>query len=196
MTDMEEPRDVRQASWLLFALAAVATLGALSSTLSLLHLVGARDDLYAQKVGGEEAYQTVAHVLSDLRYQLVVALATAAFGLYYGIIVRRPWPRVRIWIWVLSVPLFLAWSCGLAQSTEVTVERGSPAFPDLQAAYRNLLPGWYAGVIGLITFLVLPLLALVTIWLLRSGASEYYQWAAARRYQERSGTGGAGPTLG
>ena len=84
----------------------------------------------------------------------------------------------------------------MAQSTEVTVERGSPAFPDLQAAYRNLLPGWYAGVIGLITFLLLPLLALVTIWLLRSGASEYYQWAAARHYQERSGTGGAGPTLG
>ena len=53
-----------------------------------------------------------------------------------------------------------------------------------------------AGLAVAFAVLLLPLLALVTIWLLRSGASEYYQWAAARHYQERSGTGGAGPTLG
>ena len=194
---MEKPRDVLQASWILFAIAAVAAIGSLSFILSLVHLHSARDALYAQKVGGQEAYQTVDHVQSDLRYQLAVALATLAFGLFYGITVRRPWPRVRNWIWSLSVLVFLAWSCGIVQSTEVTVQRGSPAFPDLQAAYRNLLPGWYAGGIGLLTFVMLPLLALLAIWLLRTGASEYYQWASAQRYQARaSRTGGAGPTQG
>jgi hypothetical protein len=145
---------------------------------------------------GEEAYRTAEHALSDLRYQLVVALVTVAFAVFFGFAVRRPWPHVRAWVWSISVLLFLAWDCGVVQSTETVVQRGSPVFPELQAAYRNLLPSWYAWVLGVITFLVVPLLALAAIWLLRSGSSEYYQWADARRYRAKSGADGAGPTLG
>ena len=193
---MEQPRDVRQASWILFALAAVAAVGSVTATVSITHLLAARDPLFALGLGGEEAHQTAEHALSDLRYQLAVALVTVAFAVFYGIAVRRPWPHVRAWIWSISVLLFLAWDCGVVQSTETVVQRGSPAFPELQAAYRNLLPSWYAGVISLITFLVVPLLALTAIWLMRSGASEYYQWADAQRHRAKSGAGGAGPTSG
>jgi hypothetical protein len=193
---MELPRDVRQASWILFALAAVATLGSVTAIVSITHLMAARDPLFALRLGGEEAYRTAEHALSDLRYQLVVALVTVAFAVFFGFAVRRPWPHVRAWVWSISVLLFLAWDCGVVQSTETVVQRGSPVFPELQAAYRNLLPSWYAWVLGVITFLVVPLLALAAIWLLRSGSSEYYQWADARRYRAKSGADGAGPTLG
>lgn len=179
------PREARVASALAFGLAAVAAVGALCSALSLAHLNTARHALIGQPGGGDEAVQAVDHIQSDLRYQLAVAGLALVLMLAFGLLLLRPVRWVRGAVWVSSAALVLGWGCGIAQSTELETMRGSPAFPELRAAFRDLLPGWYSLSNALVVGAAYLLLAALSMALLRGDAAEYYQFGAPRKSAPR-----------
>jgi hypothetical protein len=169
------------ASALAFALAAVAAGGVASAAVSLHHLSTARDALIGQPGAGDEAVRAVGDIHADLRFQLIVAALGLVLMLAFGVLLLRPVRWIRGAVWVTAGVLVLGWGCGIAQSTEVETMRGSPAFPELQAAFRDLLPGWYTLSIGLTVGAGYLLLAALSMALLRGDAAEYYQFGAPRR---------------
>jgi hypothetical protein len=175
------PRDAVVASALAFSLAAVAAGGVAGAALSLAQLSTARVALIGQPGAGDEAVRAVNQIYSDLRFQLVVAGLGLGLMLAFGLLLLRPVRWVRGAVWVSAGVLVLGWGCGIAQSTELETLRGSPAFPELQAAFRNLLPGWYALSIGVTVGAGYLLLAALSIVLLRGDAAEYYQFGAPRK---------------
>jgi hypothetical protein len=174
------PRQVLVASALAFGTAAVAALAILLWSLTLSHLFVARDALIGQPGAGEEAVQAVDTIRLDLRFQLIVAGITLVVMVALGVALLRPLAWVRAAVWVSGLLLFLGWSCGLAQNVEVQTQRGSPAFPELQAAFRALLPGWYTGATGLLVGLIFVMFVALTIAVLRTEAAEYYQFGARK----------------
>jgi hypothetical protein len=172
---------VRVASALAFGQAAVAALAVLLWMLTLRHLHAASDTLIPMPGAGEEARAAVDEIQADLRYQLIVAGLTLVGMLFFGLALLRPLPWLRGTIWASSILLFVGWGCGIAQSTELETERGSPAFPELQAAFRDLLPPWYPLATGLVVGAVFVLFAALGVALLRTDAAEYYQFGAPRR---------------
>jgi hypothetical protein len=179
------PREARVASALAFAMSAVAAAGVLCAALSLSHLSTARDALIGQPGAGDEAVQAVAHIQSDLRFQLLTAGLALVLMLAFGLLLLRPVRWVRGAVWVSAAVLMLGWGCGVAQSTELETLRGSPAFPELQAAFRDLLPGWYSLSIALVVGAAYLLLAALSVALLRGDAAEYYQFGAPRKSASR-----------
>lgn len=180
------PRQALAASVLAFGTAAVAAFAILAWSLTLSHLFVARAALIGQAGGGDEAVEAVETIRLDLRFQIIVAAVTLAVMLVLGVALLRPLPWVRGAVWTSAGLLFLGWSCGIAQNVETQTQRGSPAFPELQAAFRALLPGWYTGVTGLLVGLIFVLFVLLTIAVLRTEAAEYYQFGAPRKSTYRS----------
>jgi hypothetical protein len=170
------PREARVASALAVATAAVAALAILLWSLSLAHMFVARDALIGQPGAGTEAVDAVDTITADLRFQLIVAGLTALLMAFFAVALLQPLRWVRGAVWASGVLLFLGWGCGIAQSTELETERGSPAFPELQAGFRDLLPAWYSAGTGLLVGAIFILLAALSISLLRTDAAEYYQF--------------------
>ena len=170
------PREVRAASALSFAIAGVSAAAIATLLGCLAHLDTAGAVIRPMSGAGPEAAEAITSIRADLRFQLIVAALTLLYFGLLGVLLLRPLRFVRPAVWVGAILLFLGWACGLAQNTETQTERGSPAFPELQAAYHALLPSWYSVANGFLVGSMFILLVALTIAVLRTGAAEYYEF--------------------
>jgi hypothetical protein len=140
----------------------------------MFRLPSASQALYDLVGRSADALATVQTVREDLRYQLIVAVAVTDVMAVLSVTLRRPYRLARVTALAVAVPLAIAWSCGVAQSTETLTQRSLPYTGPEQAAFAALLPPWYATVTSVAAFAVLALLAAAPIALLRTSASDFY----------------------
>jgi hypothetical protein len=172
---VERPRAVSVASALFAGAAAVAALAVVATTVSMARLGSARAHWLSVMGSSTDAVRTVEAIEADLRYQLVLAAASVLLfaGLAAG--VRRPSRAARVVGLAAAFTVAVAWSCGVAQSTETRVQ-GQPTDPaEMRAALADLLPAWYGVAASLAAAGMLALLVAAAIALLRSSASDYYR---------------------
>jgi hypothetical protein len=172
---LQRPRAVGVASALFAACAGVGAVTIVALVLCARRLATAREHLVAVTGSSDEALQIVDVVWSDLRYQIVVAAATALVVGLLAVGVRRPSPAARVVALTSAFALGLAWACGAAQSTETRIQRQATESPDVRQAFEALLPGWYPVATSIATAATLVLLAAAAVALLRSSAAEYHR---------------------
>jgi L-asparagine transporter-like permease len=144
-----------------------------SSTL-LARLPSATRTLFELVGEGPHTTDTVHAVRAELRYQLVLAAAGAITLTVLGIALLSRSRFARSATLVVAIPLAIAWSVGVAQTTETLSQRSRPYSPAELEAFAALVPPWYTIPANLAAVGVLGLLTAASIALLRGSASDYY----------------------
>jgi hypothetical protein len=146
----------------------------MASSTSLARLPSASRTLFDLVGEGPHATDTVNAVRAELRYQLVVAAAGAITLTVLGIALLSRSRFARSTTLVVAIPLAIAWSVGVVQTTETLSQGSRPYSPAELEAFAMLLPRWYAFPANLVAVGVLFLLTAASVALLRGTASDYY----------------------